>query len=180
MNKRVPGYSTDQIGDYLSRYIEESASSGTPFFAVAAPVAPHNSLGVNYPNNGTKFPYPLPKKEYEGLFQDLELPQSPNFNPENRTGVNAIWQLERLDKGNVGQLQEFYRMRQRTLKSVDDMIETIVQKLDAEGVLDNTYIIYTSDNGYHIVSLNEYLQRVSSVTRVCYASDSFADSRPTS
>ena len=61
-----------------------------------------------------------------------------------------MWRLEKLDDGNIVVLEELYRMRQRALKSVDDMINTIVQQLDDSGVLDNTYIFYTTDNGYHI------------------------------
>ncbi len=33
---------------------------------------------------------------------------------------------------------------------MDDLVETIVNKLDQEGVLDDTFIIYTSDNGFHM------------------------------
>jgi hypothetical protein len=33
---------------------------------------------------------------------------------------------------------------------VDDLIDTLIRRLDDAGILDNTYIIYTSDNGYHI------------------------------
>ena len=147
---KVTGYSTDQIADYVTGYIDDAVKAGEPFFAVAAPVAPHTSLGHHYPNNHTHWPYPVPKKEYENLFQDLQLPMSPNFNPINRTGVAGVWSLDRLGDGDVGFLGEFYRMRQRALKSVDDLIGTIIKKLDDSGVLDNTYIFYTSDNGYHI------------------------------
>lgn len=33
--------------------------------------------------------------------------------------------------------------------SVDDLVEKIVKTLKAQGHLDNTYIFFTSDNGYH-------------------------------
>ena len=47
-------------------------------------------------------------------------------------------------------MDEFYRGRQRCLKSVDDLVGTLVDKLEEAGVMDNTYIIYSTDNGYHI------------------------------
>lgn len=33
--------------------------------------------------------------------------------------------------------------------SVDDLVEKIVKGLEVRGELDNTYIFFTSDNGYH-------------------------------
>lgn len=45
---------------------------------------------------------------------------------------------------------EFQRSRLRALQSVDEMVATLIQKLSDKGELDNTYIFYTTDNGYHI------------------------------
>lgn len=33
--------------------------------------------------------------------------------------------------------------------SVDDMVDQLVKKLESIKELNNTYIFYTSDNGYH-------------------------------
>jgi len=30
------------------------------------------------------------------------------------------------------------------------MVEALIQKLEEHGILDNTYVVFTSDNGYHI------------------------------
>lgn len=43
-----------------------------------------------------------------------------------------------------------YRKRWQSLLAVDEMVESIVNMLDNRKLLTNTYIIYTSDNGYHM------------------------------
>lgn len=44
----------------------------------------------------------------------------------------------------------FYRQRLRALQGVDELVESLVTRLEESGQLENTYIFYTSDNGYHI------------------------------
>jgi N-acetylglucosamine-6-sulfatase len=44
---------------------------------------------------------------------------------------------------------EFQRARLRALQSVDEMIERLVNLLDSKGVLEDTYIFFTTDNGFH-------------------------------
>ncbi|CAJ2507599.1 Uu.00g087850.m01.CDS01 [Anthostomella pinea] len=38
----------------------------------------------------------------------------------------------------------------RSLQPLDEMIEGVISRLEDAGVLDQTYIFYTTDNGYHI------------------------------
>ncbi|KAG0645633.1 Arylsulfatase [Hyphodiscus hymeniophilus] len=45
---------------------------------------------------------------------------------------------------------EFYRARLQSLQAVDELVEGVISRLDGYGILDNTYVIYTTDNGYHI------------------------------
>ena len=42
-----------------------------------------------------------------------------------------------------------FRNRWRTLKSVDDLVENVYKALNKTGVLNETYIIFSSDHGYH-------------------------------
>jgi arylsulfatase A-like enzyme len=45
-------------------------------------------------------------------------------------------------------LEREYRAELQALQSVDDLVEAVVNALRSTGVLDNTIIIYTSDNGF--------------------------------
>ena len=45
---------------------------------------------------------------------------------------------------------DFYRGRLRALQPVDELVNDIFRSLEQYGILDNTYVIYSSDNGYHI------------------------------
>lgn len=38
----------------------------------------------------------------------------------------------------------------RALQGVDELVESLVTRLEDSGQIDNTYIIFTSDNGFHI------------------------------
>lgn len=45
----------------------------------------------------------------------------------------------------------FYRLRLQSLQSVDEMVQAVIKRLEANPeVLANTYLFYTSDNGFHI------------------------------
>lgn len=44
----------------------------------------------------------------------------------------------------------YYRQRWQTLLAVDDLIESVVGELKARNLYDQTYIVLTSDNGYHL------------------------------
>lgn len=50
----------------------------------------------------------------------------------------------------LSKIDENWRLRWRTLMSVDDMVAGVVQALNHIDLLKETYIIVTSDNGYHL------------------------------
>ncbi len=43
-----------------------------------------------------------------------------------------------------------HEKRVETLQALDDLVEGVVNKLQSSGQLSNTYIVFTSDNGYHL------------------------------
>lgn len=70
--------------------------------------------------------------------------------PLKPSGVSWISELERFNDTAIEYLDEYQRARLRSLQAVDEMVRDLVQILEGNGVLDNTYIFYTTDNGFHI------------------------------
>ncbi|KRG07379.1 uncharacterized protein Dmoj_GI14019, isoform B [Drosophila mojavensis] len=57
---------------------------------------------------------------------------------------------KRLPNSTVLTVDKYFQKRWETLLAVDEMMVAIITLLKKYQCLDNTYIIYTSDNGYHL------------------------------
>lgn len=44
----------------------------------------------------------------------------------------------------------YYRQRLRALQGVDELVDQLITRLERSQKINNTFIIYTSDNGFHI------------------------------
>ena len=64
--------------------------------------------------------------------------------------MSWISRLPKQNQTNVDFNDHFYRSRLRALQSVDEIVDEVVARLDRAGVLEDTYIVYSTDNGYHI------------------------------
>lgn len=55
-----------------------------------------------------------------------------------------------LPQNVIDTIDMYYRQRWQSLLAVDELIAHLVEQLKSSGLYDNTYIIFTSDNGYHL------------------------------
>jgi arylsulfatase A-like enzyme len=129
-------YGTDVYARKTIKFIERSAQQGQPFFAHVSVYAPH------WPTT------PAPRHAH--LFSDASAPRTPNFNEEDVSDKPSyIRSLPVLTEQDMERIDEDWRNRLRSIQSVDELIESVVDTLEATGQLENTYIFFTSDNGYH-------------------------------
>ncbi|KAE8446758.1 hypothetical protein EG329_011663 [Mollisiaceae sp. DMI_Dod_QoI] len=128
------------------RMLDEAATAGGPFFLTVAPAIPH--LGLSATNKSTF--WPIPKPEYADAFSNATVPNTTNFNPSNATGASWIKRLERQDQTVVDLENGYYRARLRAIAGLDDLVSDLIARLEKHGILNNTYVFYTTDNGYHI------------------------------
>ncbi len=76
------------------------------------------------------------------------MPTPPSFNEPDISDKPAWRQLPPMDDAAIDTLSADYRNRAGQLRAVDDLLGAIVKALADTGRLDNTYIVFTSDNGY--------------------------------
>ncbi|KAF2186146.1 alkaline phosphatase-like protein [Zopfia rhizophila CBS 207.26] len=137
------------------RLLDDAANEDAPLFLAIAPVAPHSnvkieSLEENIEDIVAEFSPPIPAERDTHLFEDAKVPRTEKFNPEKPSGVNWVRNLPRPSQENVDFKDHFYRSRLRVLQSVDETVDGVISRLEKHGILDNTYVVYSTDNGYHI------------------------------
>lgn len=71
-------------------------------------------------------------------------------NTAQPSGANWIKTLPLQNQTIVDYEDHYYRQRLRSLQSVDELVNSVIERLESSGQLEETYIIFTSDNGYHI------------------------------
>src|SRR5262249_10350135 len=125
--------------DVISRkspdFIQRAAGSGQPFFMYLAPYAPHA-------------PY-TPAPRYRDAFPDAQAPRPPSFN-EPDVSDKPAWVRDRppLSQQQINGIDRPLRLQ--SMLPVQDLVENLVRALQQTGQLQNTYIVFTSGNGYHL------------------------------
>jgi len=154
-------HTVDVLSQKALGFLDDAAADPSrPFFLGIAPVAPHSNVEA-FTLDGSpddlddiedlvRFTPPIPAARHAHLFKDVTVPRTPNFNPDSVSGASWVRTLPRQGADNVAFNDHFYRQRLRALQSVDELVAAVVEKLEAHGLLGETYIFYTTDNGYHI------------------------------
>jgi N-acetylglucosamine-6-sulfatase len=150
MRRKIPGYVTDIFSDYSERFLQQPHSE--PFLLCVSHKAVHPDLTQNAdgslsdPSAG-KF---IPAERHRDLYRDALIPHRPNYG-QAPTGKKAL--LRNLDGlpplgAKTGTDDETIRNRLRMLAAVDEAVGKIFKILQETHQLENTLIIFTSDEGY--------------------------------
>ena len=139
---------TRKAVDFITRRGRNAAGGGKPFFLFVTYLAPHWA-NASEANEGTTIQAPVPAPRHQGRFAGEVLPRSPAFNEADMTDKPASMRSRPLlTSTQKSDLQKAYRLRLASLLAVDEGVSSIVKALQNVGVLQNTLVIYTSDNGW--------------------------------
>ena len=138
-NGRIVSYGNrtqDYLTDVLARKAEDllRRSSGTPFFLYLTPYAPHHPA--------------TPAPRHDRLFAGAQVPRTPSFNEADVSDKPAP--RSPLAGSEIDDIDSLYRSRLQSMQAVDEMIARVVRVLEDSGRMGDTYIFFTSDNGFHM------------------------------
>jgi N-acetylglucosamine-6-sulfatase len=131
--KSAKDYGTTVYTDYAQQFVHDEATKGRSFFLDLAFFAPHQPAT------------PAPR--------DLNAvaPRPRSFDEPNVADKPAYLQaLPRLSPDVIAAIDRLYRNRIRSLQAVDRSVAALVDQLQKLGILDDTYFVFTSDNGFHL------------------------------
>ncbi|KAH7143394.1 arylsulfatase [Dactylonectria macrodidyma] len=130
-------YNTDDLANKTASF----------FFVGTAPVAPHDEVVMNpITFNGSIFSpddpvirpqitSPKPAERHAGMFTDLKMLSISNVILPTILWPSGVHWVSRLPQLN---------------QTIDEMAEQIIQELETLDIADNTYVIYSTDNGFHV------------------------------
>jgi N-acetylglucosamine-6-sulfatase len=144
-----PGeYLTDYHGRRASELIERAAPGEQPFYLQVWFVAPHSARPRDADDpRGIATPSPAPR--HRDMFAATPMPRPPSFDEAAVIDKpQVVSDRPPLDPETIAGIEENWRQELESLQAVDDAVARIVGTLERTGELDNTLIVYTSDNGY--------------------------------
>ncbi|QXP84379.1 sulfatase-like hydrolase/transferase [Methylococcus sp. Mc7] len=132
-------YLVDVLSEKVKAFIKDTVKyfPRQPFFIYLAPYIPHGPA--------------TPAVRYEESFPDARIPRTASFN-EKDVSDKPDWVKRRpkLTAEQIADMDAVYRRRLQSMQAVEDMVKSLIDTLQAQGRLDNTYIFFTSDNGFHM------------------------------
>jgi N-acetylglucosamine-6-sulfatase len=144
-----PGeHQTDFFGRRAAELVDQAAPSAQPFFLSLTFPAPHSGAPVDAddpPFLGT----PSPAPRHRNAFATRPLPRPPSFDEVDMTlKPQILADRPRLSPEWIAAIQENYQQELESLLTVDDAVGAVLGALQRSGELDDTLLIYTSDNGF--------------------------------
>ena len=125
-------YSTDVLTSRALTFIKDP--SAQPFFLYLSYKAPHAEF--------------TPAPRHAAAFSNTAMPHSPNFNEADVADKPAwVRSKARLNQDRINAFDGDKRNAWRTLLAVDESIRRLLDALAANGKLNNTVVVFMTDNG---------------------------------
>ena len=142
-------YSPDVTGRITRELVRTERKSRKPFFIWWSPAAPHREdVATSLMNRPGRDPRPAPRHEAESA--RFRLPRPPSFNESDLSDKPSSLRRAApvMSEATIAQLQLDYEGRMGSLLAIDEHVKALVDTLRKTRQLDNTLIVFLSDNGW--------------------------------
>ena len=125
----------EKATDFIRR--SATANDNKPFFMWMPTYSPHGPA--------------TPAPRHADTYPNAQAPRPPTFNQPDVSGYPQ-WLQNRpaLTEQQIAQIDALYRKRLQSMLAVEHTLQAIVETLREARQLENTYIFFSSDNGFHL------------------------------
>jgi N-acetylglucosamine-6-sulfatase len=135
---------TDKPAEYLTDVI---AKMGVDFVTKNAKT---KNFVIELATFAPHAPY-TPAPRHENLFPDLKLPRGGAYGDRpDAAAPDWLKAIPPLDATDKDKLDANFRKRAQSVQAVDDLIGKLQDAVAAAGQAQNTYFVFSSDNGFHM------------------------------
>ena len=142
-------YQTDVFSRIAQNVIRRRAPLAQPLFLWVTPHAPHTGGPRDPDDPADGFETTRPAARHRDRFASVPLPMPASFNEEDVSDKPAdLRSRPPLTPTQIADIREAHQQQLESLLAVDEMVGAIVDRLQEAGELDNTVVLFTSDNGF--------------------------------
>jgi N-acetylglucosamine-6-sulfatase len=143
-------------GEYLTDFqtrrsielIDDASPGDRPFFLSLWYTAPHRGAPHD-PDDPSRPGTPSPAPRHRDAYAGVRMPRPPSFNEKSMYDKpQVVADRPRLSPTFAAGVEENWRQENEALMAVDEGAAQIVEALRRNGELDNTLIVFMSDNGF--------------------------------
>ncbi|MBB2948545.1 arylsulfatase A-like enzyme [Actinoplanes lutulentus] len=133
---RPQDYLTDVLSVKARSFIRSSAQAGKPFAVEISTYTPH-------------LPYPAAPRDAES-FPGLTAPRGSAYGKVPKNAPGWLAPHSALTGAQIAHMDRGFRQRVQSVQAIDRMLGDLRVTLDKAGVADDTVVVFSSDNGYHM------------------------------
>jgi N-acetylglucosamine-6-sulfatase len=129
-------YLTDVLRRRGKDFIRQATRDGSPFLLEIATFAPHRPAT------------PAPRDRHD--FPGLQAPRDAAYGVEAKNAPAWLRGRPPLTAAQMAGMDAGFRKRAQSVQAVDELVGQIRRLLRERGLERNTYVVFSSDNGYHM------------------------------